>query len=69
MLFLIGGVLFRMMFRIVLVKELSDLMKICGRYEGLKVDGYGGFREKFERRKRFVCENEEEERKILGYRV
>jgi hypothetical protein len=51
-------VMFRMMFIIKIGKNLIDLVKIGWRYEGLKFDGYGGFREKFEGRKMFVCENE-----------
>jgi hypothetical protein len=46
------------MFWIDLGKKLIELVKIGWRYEGLKVVGYGGFREKFEGRETFVFENE-----------
>jgi len=40
--------MFGMMFGSDWVKKFCDLVRIWGRYEELKVNGYGGFREKFE---------------------
>jgi len=46
------------MFGIVWVKKFCDLVEIWGRYEGLKVFGYGGFREWFEGWEMCVLKNE-----------
>jgi len=40
-------VMFGMMFGSVLVKKFCELVEFGGRYEGLKVVGYGVFREMF----------------------
>ena len=60
-------IMFRMMFGVVWVKKFCDLVEIWGRYEGLKVFGYGGFREKFEWREMFMLENEGRRRNFFWY--
>ena len=49
------------------VKKLVILVKIWGRYEGLKVGGYGGFRERFDRWERLLLKNEGRRKEKIRY--
>ena len=58
-------IMFGMVFGIVWLKKFCGLVEIWVRYEGLKVCGYGGFREWFERWEMLVLKNEWRRRKKI----
>jgi len=59
--------MFGMMFGSDWVKKFCDLVRIWGSYEGLKVNGYRGFIEKFELERSCGELIREKEEKILVY--
>ena len=59
-------IMFGVMYGIVWVKKFVILVKIWGRYEGLKVCGDGGFRERFERWEMLLLKNDGRRREKLG---